>query len=585
MSIVALKKCLLIGLLREQEEVFKELQALGVMHLEPLRPLEDSPRANHPSYLRALRFLTACPRKLHPVEEDPDFDAEALAESCLTLEERMRQLQDRCDFLRGRIRALEPWGEFHLPPEEALAGFKLWFYQLPTHKLKDLPKTKLVWQVVHKTPKTAYLVVIAKEEPWPDLWPLPRVHTGRVPLSRLKFELARTQAELEDLMLERERLTRFLSLFRRHLGELEDHAQRRQAALASLKLGELFALKGWVPVTEQQALVALAQRFKLGLVLEDPGADESPPTLLSNPKPFSAGEVLVRFYQTPNYYDWDPSSVVFVSFIAFFALMLADAGYALLLLGLVFSLRRRLPQEFKTLSFWSAWAALGWGILAGGYFGYPPPPLLAPLRLVVPDDFAALLTFSLGIGLFHLSLANSIRAWQDFHLGRSWLAPLGWVIAGWGGFGFWQTQAPFWLGLVGGGLGTVVLGSGKRQVKGWVDFILRLLEGLKELSKATRFFGDVLSYLRLAALALAGSSLAATCNAMAAEARGIVGLGVLESVLVLLIGHGINGGLSVMGAVIHSLRLNCIEFFGWGLSGEGRPFLAFAKLGQARWKA
>jgi V/A-type H+-transporting ATPase subunit I len=585
MSIVALKKCLLIGLLREQEEVLEELQALGIMHLEPLRSLEDSPRASLSGYLRALRFLTACPRKLRPVEEDPNFDAEALVESCLKLEERMRQLQDRCDFLRGRIRALEPWGEFHLPPEEALAGFKLWFYQIPTHKLKDLPKTNLVWQVVHKTPKMAYLVVIAKEEPQPDLWPLPRVHTGRVPLTRLKFELARTEAELEDLMLERERLTRFLTLFRRHLGELEDYAQRRQAALAGLKLGELFALQGWVPVTELQALVALAQRLKLGLILEDPRADELPPTLLSNPKPFATGEALVRFYQTPSYYDWDPSSVVFISFIAFFALMLADAGYALWLLGLSFALRRRLPLEFKTLSLWSAWAALVWGILTGSYFGHPPPPFLAPLRLIVPDDFAALLTFSVGIGLFHLSLANLIRAWQDFHLSRPWLAPLGWVIAGWGGFGFWQTQAPFWLALAGGGLSVVVFGSSKRQVKGWVEFILRLLEGLKELTKATRFFGDVLSYLRLAALALAGSSLASTCNAMAAEVRGIVGLGVLESVLVLLIGHGINGGLSVIGAVIHGLRLNCIEFFGWGLSGEGRPFRAFAKGGQARWKA
>lgn len=585
MSIVTLKKCTLIGLVKEKAKVLEELQALGCVHLEPWRPPEDFPhRARPPRYMRALKFLASCPRKLRPLQEDESFDAEALTERCLALEERMRTLRDRSDFLRRRIRDLEPWGEFHLPPEEALSGLKLWFYLAPVRQLKALPKNELAWQVVHRTPQTAYIVVVASEEPSPASWPLPRVHTGRVPLSRLKAELSRLEAELEDCALERERLTRYLALFYRHLGELQDQAQLRQAAESALEVGELFVLQGWVPVTSRDRLEAFARSRQLGLILEEPSPGETPPTLLFNPQPFAAGEALVRFYQTPNYYDWDPSAAVFVSFVVFFAVMLADAGYALLLLGLLWLLRRRLTPDFRILGGWAAGASLVWGVLAGGYFGYLPSTL-APLRLFALDDFASMLTFSIIVGLIHLSSANLIRALHSFRGSQPWLASLGWIAAAWGGFGWWQEGDPLWLGGVGGGLTAVVVGSGQRPIERWSDLFWRWLEGLGALTKVTRLFGDVLSYLRLVAIALAGSALASTCNVLATEVRGMVGLGILESVLVLLLGHGVNFVLSVMGALIHSLRLNCIEFFGWALVGEGKPFQAFAKRGEVKWKA
>lgn len=584
MSIVSLKKCTLLGLVREKLEILEELQALGCVHIEPLRALDEAYQYAPPKYLKAVKFLASCPRKLRPIQEAPGFDAEALSERCLALEERMRTLQDRCDFLRGRIRALEPWGEFHLPPGEALSGLKLWFYVVPVRQLKALPKNGLVWQVVHQTPQLAYLVVVAEEEPPPALWPLARVHTGHVPLSRLKAELSRLEVELEDCALERERLTRFLALFYRHLGELEEQAMRRQAADAALEADELFALQAWVPVFSLGELESFACRRRLGLIVQDPRAGETPPTLLVNPRPFAAGEILVRFYQLPRYDDWDPSAVVFVSFVAFFAIMLADAGYALLLLVALWWLRHRLSPDLRILSGWAAGAALVWGALVGRYFGYPFPAHWVPVSLLALGDLVGMLTFSIVVGLLHLSLANLIRAWQSIRRGRPWLAHLGWIAAAWGGFGFWQKKEAVWLGVLGVGLVAVLVDSSQRPVKRWIDLVWRGLEGLGALTKATRLLGDVLSYLRLFAIALAGSSLASTCNALAEEVRGVVGLGVLESLLVLLIGHGINGGLSLMGAVIHALRLNCIEFFGWALAGEGRPFRAFAKHGAQTWK-
>jgi len=101
------------------------------------------------------------------------------------------------------------------------------------------------------------------------------------------------------------------------------------------------------------------------------------------------------------------------------------------------------------------------------------------------------------------------------------------------------------------------------------------LQGLVGLSKQ---FGDLLSYLRLFALGLASASLAATFNGLAADLQAAIpGLGLLLALIILLFGHGITFLLGIMSGVVHGLRLNYIEFFGWGLTEEGYPFRSFAK--------
>lgn len=94
----------------------------------------------------------------------------------------------------------------------------------------------------------------------------------------------------------------------------------------------------------------------------------------------------------------------------------------------------------------------------------------------------------------------------------------------------------------------------------------------------TKIFGDVLSYMRLFALGLASASLAGTFNGLAVDlAEGLPGVGVLLALLILLFGHAVNLALGVMSGAVHGLRLNYIEFFGWGLGPEGRPFKALAR--------
>jgi V/A-type H+-transporting ATPase subunit I len=133
-------------------------------------------------------------------------------------------------------------------------------------------------------------------------------------------------------------------------------------------------------------------------------------------------------------------------------------------------------------------------------------------------------------------------------------------------------------GLLGLGLLAVFLFSGSQSIDSLKGFLIRVLQGLQALTSFTKIFGDVLSYLRLFALGLASASLALTFNDLARQvAASSEGLGLLAAILILLVGHALNLALALISGVVHGLRLNYIEFYNWGLSGEGYPFRAFRK--------
>ena len=189
------------------------------------------------------------------------------------------------------------------------------------------------------------------------------------------------------------------------------------------------------------------------------------------------------------------------------------------------------------------------------------------------------------IGALHLVLANLVNAWR-YRRSPRFLAPLGWVAMILGGLmaGI-RIVGKQPLGLVDvallvGGAAAVLLFSTARPYSfGSIgDLAWRLLDGLKSLANVSKAFGDVLSYLRLFALGLASSLLAATFNQIAIEtAAKVRGIGLLAAILILVVGHGLNFILAMIGGVVHGLRLNCIEFFNWSLPEEGYPFQVFCK--------
>lgn len=593
MSIVRLKKISLFGLLTEKRDILAGLQALGCMHLLPLRPppaeveKAASPRAE--SAYNALRFLTDVARKRRQVVRDSAFDVDKLVQDALELKRRLRDSSDRRDFLKHRIAAIEPWGDIGFPPEEALAGYRLWFYVLPLGNVRALDRVELPWQIVCKDHRFAYVVLIAKEEPPSDLLPVPRTHTGAFPLGELQAQLDEVEVELEDLVAHRQALTRYIYLLSVNLAQADNRASLTYAAQQTRDDSAIVAVQGWVPVDALAAVETYAEEAKLACLIEDPGRDEAPPTLIEQSERMDAGVDLTLFYQVPSYRSWDPTLLLCASFSIFFAMILADAGYGLVLMAGLLAYWQRLGQSRKGrayrllgLSLFSS--TIAYGVMIGSYFGMAPPAgsLLDGLHVMSVNDFDTMMKLSIIVGALHIGLANAIMAYVN-RSRRVALAKLGWIAVIFGGLLLWLLQPEsHWrtlsVGSLAIGVCAIVLFSSERPINKGIDHLWRLAEGVFGLKGLLNVFGDVLSYMRLFALGLASASLAVTFNDLARDAmNALPGLGVLAALLILGIGHVLNLGLSLLSGLVHGLRLNFIEFYNWGLPEEGTTFRTFAR--------
>ena len=392
----------------------------------------------------------------------------------------------------------------------------------------------------------------------------------------------------------------------------------------------LFAVEAWIPTSKISRMFSLLSGLSVHCEQIKIEETDSMPTVLENKGICRLGEDLVRIYDLPSVRDKDPSGWVFWFFALFFAMIIADAGYGLLYLALAAFLKWKLPtfkgaakRLFRLWVMLSACVVL-WGVLTCSYFGLPISPHsflgeISPMQHLVvkkaeyhlknqdavykewitslpklakaknAEEFVAmgikhtsigeshvvyeafadniLLDFSLMLGIFHITI-SLLR-----YSGRNY-ANLGWVVFLVGGYLFFPTMLhvtsmanflgwvqPVLAGAVGKQLIWVGIGSAIA-----LSLFQKKWKGILELTKLIEIFGDVLSYLRLYALALAGTILAETFNNMGA----IVGL--VGGFFVVILGHGVNISLGLMSGVIHGLRLNFIEWYHYSFEGGGRLF-------------
>ncbi|MDJ0940261.1 MAG: V-type ATP synthase subunit I [Woeseiaceae bacterium] len=597
MSIVELRKVTVLGLAREKTEALEALQRAGCAHLVSLRPdtraKDDKPTERPEDCLQALKYLKASGRRRHQVVDVPDFDVDRTVAEVLDNRQRVRETVDRHDMLAKRIKDREPWGDFEFPDRDDLGGYRFWFYIVPLSKKSALAGLELPWEIVYQDNLSAYVLVISPDEPPASLLPVARIHTGSESLATLKRQLEETEIELDALKANRDGLTRWIHLLEQNIASAEDSAALGYAQSLTRDDDALFAVQGWVPVDNLDDMQAYADEHGLALLVEEPSKTDEPPTLLDNADAVAGGADLVSFYQTPAYSGWDPSTIVLFSFALFFAMILGDAGYGLLLTGLLgmfwkrmggSDIGRRMRSLFAVITVLS----VGYGVLAGSYFGLNPAPdsVLGSLQVLELDNFNAMIRLSVIIGALHVALANVMaarvhRRWRDRVVPLSWNAVIAGALLLWlfgmGDSGSEPMAILSWLLMIAGALGVLAFGS-DREVKTPKDALFRFLGGLLSLTNITKVFGDVLSYLRLFALGLASASLAITFNQLADDAAAASpGAGLLLKILILTLGHGLNLALAIVSGVVHGLRLNFIEFFNWGMEKEGYPFRPFRK--------
>ena len=597
MSIVKLAHVSLIAPSEDHVFLVQRLQEFGQLHIEGISRFQAEKTGR---LLEALNFLIRSKVVLHQELTDPDLTEEALVDKTLTVRDRLQEYRDKKEFLEERIKDVTPWGNIDYDTLAKVPGYRFWYYQVPHYQMKSVKSSSLNWAIVNKDLRFSYIVVVSKDEPPSTEMPVPRTHMGSVSLKKLIEEKHQTEVLIEKYYLERQQLTVWIQWLLKNRADDINEQHLNQAHQAIQSDNQLCQISGWLPKKHLDDLVKLCEENRWALSYRNPQKGDTIPTLMKNPKPLTGGEDLTSFYQTPSYDSWDPSIVLFFSFSAFFSMILADAGYAFILLVILLLTRKQFKKStalrrLSTLLMTIVGLSITYGVMCGSYFGVAPNEgVLKTLAIIDLNNYDLMINLTLVIGVLHILLANGITCWR-YGLETS----TGKLYAGWmvlilslSGLYFFPLENIIPILSSCAAISALIIiwyggdtSENSATTTSKVSIIKRVLLGLTTLTDVTKLFGDVLSYLRLFALGLASAALAVTFNQLGSDASNSIPFwGNVIAFAIWIFGHSLNFILGIMSGVVHGLRLNFIEFYHWSLSDEGYPFHAFKKHEVKPWK-
>ncbi len=361
-----------------------------------------------------------------------------------------------------------------------------------------------------------------------------------------------------------------------------------------------FFLDGWFPAEREEAVKAALEEHGMAYDIADPTEEEYPqvPIQLKSNKLTDPFTVVTAMYSMPAYDGVDPNPFMAPFFILFFGFMMNDIGYGLLMaLGTALFLAKARPKGDKgrmmSMFFMCGLSSIFWGSHTGSFFGDFPqlfklidPSLLGLLKppigggdptwfwpaLFNPvNNTIQVMIGSMALGVIQVFTGMAISMVEKLKRGEvldavsnelAWYCILIGAALAIGG----PMAAPV-LGTVGqvllfGGLGLLLIGNLIRAkgLGGLVGFGGAIYNGV------SGYFSDILSYLRLMALMMAGAIIAQVFNTLGAV------FGLVPFIIVALIGNVLNLVLNLLGCYVHTLRLQCLEFFGRFYKDGGKAF-------------
>ncbi len=419
-------------------------------------------------------------------------------------------------------------------------------------------------------------------------------------IEKLEKRIADTEEEIRNLAPEREKLQVVGDYFRIRAIKYE--------TLGTLPQSErTFVLSGYIPTDAVPVIEKeIGEKYDCVIDVEDVPEDEQAPVILQNNSFSSAWEGIVASYGLPRKHEIDPTTIMSFFYVFFFGMMLSDAGYGLLITVACFAALKIWPrmsesmhQTLKMFMFCGI-STIFWGLMFGGFFGdvidvvsetffhttvkFPVlwfEPLNDPMRLLVYCMAFGLIHLFVGLGLKgYMELKEhqvkdffcDVVLWYCFLIGLLLMLIPSDIFAG-----ILQAKVTFpgWVNTLaiilaaGGALGLLLM-SGRTHKNPAV----RLAYGAYDIYNITGWLSDVLSYSRLLALGLATGVIASVVNQMGSMfGAGIVGA--IGFIIVFLIGHALNLAINMLGAYVHTNRLQYVEFFQKFYEGGGEPFEPF----------
>ncbi len=548
-----------------KEDFLSRLQELGLVDITRSdKPVDERTAA-------LLDGIEARKKRISEIEKGSDATLHGLKERFTALEKEAADLK--------------AWGSWD---RAALAetGVKLHFYSVPSKKYDTAWEASYATFKVNDDGRTCRFVIAGDNAGFPlkELpEPVRNYSDAEADVKAASDEMKAYAAGLEAAKADIPALKKELEV------QQEDFSRALASAAAEGAAENLLAVfEGFSPVENDAELEKQFDAMDIVWFKDKAVLEDNPPISFRNNKFVKMFELLTDMYGRPAYDGFDPTPFIAVFFMLFFAFCMGDAGYGLLLVALGLGLKKTLG-DISPLVVTLGVATTVIGFLFHTFFSIdiaqwqmfePIKGIFLPSKIMGYDGTMVL---SLIVGIVHLSLAmiiKTIMATKQKGFMNS-LGTWGWTLLVVGGAAIGTFAL---LGVIDKGvtkiaiitvgvlsaLGIFILNDPHRNV------FANIGSGLWETYNGiTGLLGDVLSYLRLYALGLAG--------AMLGKAFNDIGLMVLGDgrniamwvffIIIILLGHTLNIAMAALGAFVHPLRLNFLEFFkNSGYDAAGRNF-------------
>lgn len=408
--------------------------------------------------------------------------------------------------------------------------------------------------------------------------------TAREKIAEVREELRSVAAAEEEL----ERRAAAYFSYEKPLRLLSDNCRLRMELIRAdgdfAKTAKTFILECFVPVPDAERVEKAIHAATENVVLDVRDAEDKdcPPTLLKNNAFVAPYENITNTFSPPSYRETDPNPAVALFYVVFFGIMFGDAGYGLVLaVGSFLAVRLLKPEKnmrnLLLIFGMGGISAIIWGILFGGVFSIDTVPALwfAPL-----SDPITMLILCFALGLLQIFVGMGYQAHgliKEGHIADAVYDVFSWYAIFLGGglaaLSLLLVPAfPVWVGvaILAAGFAVLMFGGAVRA-KGVIG---RIVGAVSPLYGIVNYFSDVMSYSRIFGLALASGVIGLVFNTLAEVFIGLIPVaGYILAAVLLLVGHGLNLAIGLLGAYVHDSRLQYIEFFGRFYHGGGRLFV------------
>ncbi len=613
--IVKMKKVSVIVQAHDKKEMLRSLRKAGLMHISGERVQTttiDELHNERENIEKVMSLIKECAderakaQKLKGTVEQLACTDDEFHRMQVQLMGMMGERKDLMEHIAKEgmlVEQLRSWGNF--TPDEvsnlAMHGIHLRFYTMGKKELSLIPQ-EIKYVRLASMGKMETIATVG--DALPPSVPATRFHLPEKGLDELELDLATSKERLATINDTFASDGRFLDAYRQRLGRTEQQARFEEIAAAMGDGEQITWVTGYVPVTEMDAFRKLASGQGWGFMIEDPGPDDNPPTLVKYPKGVGIIKPVFDILGTvPGYHEYDISMWFLLFFTLFFAMIMGDGGYGFIFLiaAIGMNIKDKKATNLTVLLYVLSIATIVWGSLTGTWFGSERilasskflQALVIPEISNYPEMFGltavsaqnSVMKFCFMIGTVQLSLAcilNVIHKIPKKDL--SAVADIGWMI---------DVLALYFMVLqlvigaqtnvvavfVAVGIGFVLVCLFGSQAPG-VPFIQGVKAGLggffTTFLNTISCFSNIMSYIRLFAVGMASLAIAQSFNNMASGM--LSGWALPAGLLVLIVGHALNLVMGLLSVVVHGVRLNLLEFSGQlGMEWTGYAYEPFSE--------